>query len=105
MRTIRSTVFDGLAHKRRIDQQQKLGQQQYLQVHDLFPPAPTPILPIDYGKNDGGHAWRFKNESKQLFLSFFDQPDSPRHKQAGVYLSHRREIGGVSTLLLLLDNR
>lgn len=60
----------------------------------------------DYGKNDGGANWHFKDKSKELFLDFFDAPDDdPRRNHGGVYSSRLFETGKGSIKVILLDTR
>ena len=60
----------------------------------------------DYGVNDGGADWEFKDESQQLLLDFFKVADNdPRRERAGVYHSRLIETPGGSIKLLLLDTR
>lgn len=60
----------------------------------------------DYGKNDGGANWYFKEESQQIFLDFFDVPeDSPRRDREGVYHSEIYESEKGSVKVVLLDAR
>lgn len=70
----------------------------------------TPILGTwddhDYGKNDGGKEWEYKEESQQLFLDFFAVPkDSPRRKQEGVYVAETFEQNGKAIKVIILDTR
>jgi len=60
----------------------------------------------DYGQNDAGAEYPLKEESKQIFLDFFEVPrDSPRRKRDGVY--HAEVIGppGRRVQIILLDTR
>lgn len=60
----------------------------------------------DYGWNDSGKWYPYKNESKKLFLDFFDEPaNSQRRKQEGIYTSYLFEGRGRKVQLILLDNR
>ncbi|MBE2247006.1 MAG: alkaline phosphatase family protein [Candidatus Competibacteraceae bacterium] len=60
----------------------------------------------DYGENDAGASYPYKEESKQIFLEFWNEPDtSSRYQHAGIYhalyfgdLTHRVQI-------ILLDCR
>lgn len=72
--------------------------------------AQTEILAIwddhDYGENDAGKHYPKKEESKQVFLEFFEEPtDSPRRKHAGIYHAEYRKVGGKTVQILLLDMR
>jgi alkaline phosphatase D len=60
----------------------------------------------DYGVNDGGADWEFKEESQQLLLDFLKVPENdPRRDRAGVYHSKLIETPKGSIKLLLLDTR
>ncbi|MFV8226520.1 alkaline phosphatase D family protein [Christiangramia aquimixticola] len=60
----------------------------------------------DYGLNDGGKEWHFKEISQQLFLDFFDVPvNSPRRNRKGVYHSEVFETEKGSIKIILLDTR
>lgn len=60
----------------------------------------------DYGLNDGGREWHFKEKSQQLFLDFMDVPeDSPRRRREGVYSSKVFEMPEGSIKVILLDTR
>jgi alkaline phosphatase D len=69
-----------------------------------------PIIAIwddhDFGQNDAGRHYPKKAESKELFLSFFDEPkDSERRKHKGIYTSYMYENKGKKVQIILLDNR
>ncbi len=60
----------------------------------------------DYGLNDGGKEWHFKEESEQIFLDFFDVPaNSPRRDREGVYSSENFVPHGRKIKVILLDTR
>ena len=60
----------------------------------------------DYGLNDGGEEFHFKDKSQQLFLDFFKVPDSdPRRHQKGVYYSEDIVTQQGSVKVLILDTR
>lgn len=60
----------------------------------------------DYGLNDGGKEWHFKEESQQLFLDFMDVPkNSVRRNRGGVYSSEVFETEKGSVKVILLDTR
>ncbi|WP_081212427.1 alkaline phosphatase D family protein [Salegentibacter sediminis] len=60
----------------------------------------------DYGINDGGKEWEFKEESQQLFLDFMGVPqDDPRREREGVYHSELFETPKGSIKLIVLDSR
>ncbi|CAL65765.1 alkaline phosphatase D family protein [Christiangramia forsetii] len=67
----------------------------------------VPVLGIwddhDYGLNDGGEEWHFKNRSQQLFLDFMEvSEESPRRSREGIYHSEifKTEKGNVKVILL-----
>ena len=60
----------------------------------------------DYGLNDGGKEWHFKEESQQLFLDFFDVPEnSQRRSREGVYHAEVFNSAGGSVKVITLDTR
>ena len=60
----------------------------------------------DYGKNDGGEEYLFKEESQELFLDFWQAPlDDPRRNREGIYFSEVREIFNLKVNLIGLDTR
>lgn len=60
----------------------------------------------DYGENDAGKYYSLKNESKQLFLAFFEEPiESKRYTHEGIYTSYIFKKGFKRIQLILLDNR
>jgi alkaline phosphatase D len=60
----------------------------------------------DYGWNDAGKEYPKKEESKEIFLDFFDEPrDSERRKHKGIYTSYMYEFGGKKLQIILLDVR
>lgn len=60
----------------------------------------------DYGWNDTGRHYPFKAASKELFLSFFEEPaDSPRRQRDGIYTSYYKNHHGYMIQFILLDNR
>ncbi|MFO0938828.1 MAG: alkaline phosphatase D family protein [Gemmataceae bacterium] len=60
----------------------------------------------DYGKNDAGAEWKYKDQSKKLFLEFWDVPPSdPRWKRSGIYHSAIAGPVGKRIQFILLDNR
>lgn len=60
----------------------------------------------DYGLNDGGKEWHFKEKSQQLFLDFMEVPaDSPRRSRKGIYDSELFETSKGSVKVILLDTR
>ena len=70
----------------------------------------TPIIATwddhDYGLNDAGKEYLFKKQSKEIFLSFFDEPQSsPRRTHEGIYHSYAYKIGPKKLQIILLDIR
>ncbi|WP_071885405.1 alkaline phosphatase D family protein [Rufibacter tibetensis] len=70
----------------------------------------VPIIGIwddhDYGRNNAGKEYKFKNQSAQLFWDFMGEPlKSPRRKQRGVYSAHTYGPPGQQVKVLLLDVR
>lgn len=60
----------------------------------------------DFGWNDAGRHYEYKNESKEIFLDFFNEPtNSIRRKQEGVYTSYYYEKRGKILQIILLDVR
>ena len=60
----------------------------------------------DFGWNDAGKEYPFKEQSKDIFLNFFEEPDSSsRRKHQGVYHSYEYEIGTKKLQIILLDGR
>ena len=60
----------------------------------------------DYGENDAGKEYRKKEESKEIFLDFFEEPSgSERRKHEGIYTSYIYEDDGKTLQVILLDNR
>lgn len=60
----------------------------------------------DYGENDAGKYYPKKEESKKLFLKFFDEPKkSDRWKHAGIYTSYMIEKKKVRVQIIMLDMR
>lgn len=60
----------------------------------------------DFGRNDVGKYYSFKEESKEIFLSFFEEPDSSlRRQHPGIYQTEYIRSGDKTIQLLLLDVR
>jgi alkaline phosphatase D len=60
----------------------------------------------DYGADDSGRRYRRKEESKEIFLEFFEEPeDSPRRKHDGIYTSYTFGPKGKRVQVILLDLR
>ncbi|GHF25047.1 hypothetical protein GCM10017044_19780 [Kordiimonas sediminis] len=71
----------------------------------------TPLIATwddhDYGENDAGYDYPMKEQSKELFLDFFEEPeDSPRRrKDDGIYTSYMYGEGDTAVQVILLDLR
>lgn len=60
----------------------------------------------DYGRNNAGREYPMRAESQQLFLDFFDVPDTdPRRDIEGVYSAHTFGPAGQRVKVILLDVR
>ena len=60
----------------------------------------------DFGRNDAGKWYSYKNESKEIFLKFFGEPaESDRRKHAGIYHTEYIKSGDKTIQVLLLDVR
>ena len=60
----------------------------------------------DYGQNDGGKNYKFKNESKELFLRFWNVAEyDKRRKRSGLYYELSKMVGDKIVQLLFLDTR
>ncbi|WP_339660786.1 alkaline phosphatase D family protein [uncultured Polaribacter sp.] len=60
----------------------------------------------DYGKNDAGKNYRFKKQSKEIFLDFFEESiHSERRNHLGIYHSYEYEYAGHKLQIILLDTR
>ena len=60
----------------------------------------------DYGKNDGGGSYRFKEYAQDLYLDFWNIDDNdPRTKRDGIYFQQLQNINGLKVLFVGLDTR
>lgn len=60
----------------------------------------------DFGRNDAGKWYPYKKESKEIFLSFFKEPqESERRKHEGIYCTEYLEQGNKLIQVILLDVR
>ena len=60
----------------------------------------------DYGWNDIGKHYEHKEESKEIFLDFFEEPDnSERRKHEGIYHAYQYRYGNQILQIILLDER
>jgi alkaline phosphatase D len=72
--------------------------------------ANVPTLSVwddhDYGWNDAGKEYEFKNRSKDVFLQFWNvSANSPRREHAGIYGSHFFSDQKHTVQVILLDTR
>lgn len=70
----------------------------------------TPILATwddhDFGENDAGRYYPFKEASKEIFLNFWEEPkDSERWKHKGIYHALRLKDAPIDIQVILLDTR
>jgi Phosphodiesterase/alkaline phosphatase D len=60
----------------------------------------------DFGWNDSGRHYPFKEASKEIFLNFWEEPaNSPRRSRKGIYNAYYFEQNGKRLQIILLDNR
>jgi alkaline phosphatase D len=60
----------------------------------------------DFGRNDAGKEYPHKKESKEIFLKFFNEPDSSeRWQHEGIYHDYYIKKAGKIIQVILLDNR
>ena len=60
----------------------------------------------DYGRNDGGRDYPYKQSSKELFLKFWDIPkNDKRRTRPGLYYELVLQIGQERLQILFLDTR
>ena len=60
----------------------------------------------DYGKNDGGGEYIYKNEAKDLFLDFWNIDENDvRRTRDGLYFEMLEDIEGISVQMIFLDTR
>ena len=60
----------------------------------------------DYGKNDGGGSYRFKEYAQDLYMDFWEIPDDdPRANREGIYYQQLQNINGLRVLFVGLDTR
>ena len=72
--------------------------------------AQTPVVAIwddhDFGEDDAGGDYPLKDESRRIFLNFWDEPaDSPRRDRDGVYASYIFGPPGKRVQVILPDLR
>ncbi|WP_019038050.1 alkaline phosphatase D family protein [Psychroflexus tropicus] len=71
---------------------------------------PHPVLGVwddhDYGKNDAGKEWTYKEESKAMFMDFFEMDSSHQIAQrAGTYYAKNFSVGEHDIKIYMLDSR
>ena len=60
----------------------------------------------DYGKNDGGGSYRFKEYAQDLYIDFWNIADNdPRANREGIYFQQLQIINGLKVLFVGLDTR
>ncbi len=62
----------------------------------------------DFGENDAGKDYPFRDQSREIFLNFWNEPqDSPRRQHPGIYTSYKfQDPDSKRTLqIILLDTR
>src|SRR5688572_29814760 len=59
----------------------------------------------DFGWNDSGRHYPYKEESKQIFLDFFGLPDSTLRDHEGIYYSRMFVNGPKELQIIMLDMR
>ena len=60
----------------------------------------------DFGKNDGGGSYRFKEYAQNLYIDFWDiADDDPRANREGIYYQQLKNINGLRVLFVGLDTR
>lgn len=60
----------------------------------------------DFGRNDAGTYYPFKQQSKDIFMNFFKEPaDSERRKHEGIYKTEYIKSGDKTVQVILLDVR
>ena len=60
----------------------------------------------DYGINDGGGSYRFKEYAQNLYIDFWEIADNdPRANREGIYYQQLQNINGLRVLFVGLDTR
>lgn len=60
----------------------------------------------DFGWNDAGRHYPFKEEVKEIFFDFFEEPaDSERRTREGIYGSYEYDLQGKKIQIIMLDTR
>ncbi len=96
---------DSMAVLRRKYQQQ-LDHPGYRQFRAQVPAIIGTWDDHDYGRNDAGKEYPFKQQSQQLALDFLGEPTgSPRRAQQGLYAAYEYRVGRKTVKVILLDDR
>lgn len=84
----------------------KLGSKPGFQRLKQFCPMIATWDDHDYGVNDGGKEYPMKEQSKEIFLNFFNEPkDSERRNHEGIYTSYMFGPAGKRVQIIMLDLR
>jgi alkaline phosphatase D len=86
----------------------KLGAKKEFQALRAAMPVIATWDDHDYGSNDAGKEYPFKEQSKDIFLKFWNEPDpSPRRDHPGIHTSYRFEdpTSKKTLQIILLDTR
>jgi len=60
----------------------------------------------DFGWNDAGRHYPFKEEVKEIFLDFFEEPaDSERRTRTGIYNAYEYDLQEKKIQIIMLDTR
>ena len=82
--------------------------QQYNNLEDFLKNVSTEFIwdDHDFGLNDGGSNYRYKETAKELFLETWQIPENdPRRQRDGLYFDKMVEKNGLKIHLIFLDNR
>ena len=82
--------------------------QQYNNLEDFLKNVSTEFIwdDHDFGLNDGGSNYRYKDTAKELFLETWQIPkNDPRRQRDGLYFDKMVEKNGLKIHLIFLDNR
>ncbi len=82
--------------------------QQYNNLEDFLKNVSTEFIwdDHDFGLNDGGSNYRYKDRAKELFLETWQIPENdPRRQRDGLYFDKMVKKNGLKIHLIFLDNR
>ena len=82
--------------------------QQYNNLENFLKNVSTEFIwdDHDFGLNDGGSNYRYKDKAKELFLETWQIPSNdPRRLRSGLYFDKVIKKNGLKTHLIFLDNR